>query len=310
VASNSGPAEVGKAEQQPDANTSSTDESRNKVANQKLDSLKAAQSVTTKRDTDQVTERDKQVIAKTLPVLNDGEKNIPERVFGARNEPEQTQAVSAGAAAASATVATEDAKASKKEFSADKAMRAPAVANEVTVQAQAAPPPAPPTAKPTSEGALTDNRLARSRGVAGIGALAKSKDASGYVASAPAATDLYANAMVVAPKWQLSVEGQLLKSNDQGKNWQAVPFGDKTIFRALCVTGREVWAGGAQGSLFYSSDAGQRWEQVKPSVNGQTLTADVLTIEFKDIQHGKLTTSNHQTWTTSDGGHAWQVETR
>ena len=112
------------------------------------------------------------------------------------------------------------------------------------------------------------------------------------------------------PRWQLSPEGKLVKSNDLGKTWQTVSVADKVVFRALCVTGQEVWVGGTQGNLFYSSDSGQQWEQVKPTTNGQTLTADIATIEFKDPQHGKLTTTDHQTWITSDGGHAWQVETR
>ena len=113
-----------------------------------------------------------------------------------------------------------------------------------------------------------------------------------------------------APRWQLSPEGKVIKSSDLGQSWQTIPVADKVVFRALCVTGQEIWVGGAQGNLFYSSDAGQQWEQVKPMAKGQTLTADITAIEFKDSRHGKVTTADHQTWTTSDDGHTWKLESR
>ena len=43
-----------------------------------------------------------------------------------------------------------------------------------------------------------------------------------------------------------------------------------------------------------------------PAADGQSLTADIVTLEFSDPQHGKLTTSNHETWITSDAGETWQ----
>jgi len=197
----------------------------------------------------------------------------------------------------------DEAKASKKEFSADKAMKAPAVTETVEVQAQAAPV-AGPVAKPTSDSSLAVNQ--RGKAAAGeVTGFYRPKD--GYTGTAVGGLSTRA---LAAPHWQLSAEGKLLRSNDLGKSWQIVQVGDKVVFRALCVTDREVWVGGAQGNLFYSSNAGAGWEQVKPSANGQNLTADITTIDFKDPQHGKLTTADHQTWITNDGGHAWQIETK
>jgi len=36
------------------------------------------------------------------------------------------------------------------------------------------------------------------------------------------------------------------------------------------------------------------------------LTGDIVTIEFTDLQHGHLTTTNGETWLTPDGGQTWQ----
>jgi len=109
-------------------------------------------------------------------------------------------------------------------------------------------------------------------------------------------------------RWQISADGKIMRSQDLGESWQPVQVADNVVFRALCVIEREVWVGGSQGNLFYSSDAGSHWEQIKPSADGQTLTSDVSQIQFYDSRHGTVTTTNHQTWVTSDGGHGWHKQ--
>jgi len=111
-------------------------------------------------------------------------------------------------------------------------------------------------------------------------------------------------AVDLTPRWNLSSEGILQRSFD-GRTWQAVPVADNAIFRAVSAVGPEIWVGGNGGSLYHSSDSGQHWTQVKPAVNDSPLTADIVGIEFADAQHGKLTTSDHETWTTSDTGQSW-----
>ena len=111
-------------------------------------------------------------------------------------------------------------------------------------------------------------------------------------------------AVDLTPRWNLSSEGILQRSFD-GRTWQAVPVADNAIFRAVSAVGPEIWVGGNGGSLYHSSDSGQHWTQVKPAVNDSPLTADIVGIEFADAQHGKLTTSDHETWTTSDAGQSW-----
>ena len=114
-------------------------------------------------------------------------------------------------------------------------------------------------------------------------------------------------AVDLTPRWNLSPEGTLQRSFD-GKTWQTVPVADNAAFRAIAAVGPEIWIGGNSGSLYHSSDSGQHWTQVKPAVNGSPLIADIVGIEFADAQHGKLTTSNRETWTTSDAGQSWTRE--
>ncbi len=108
-----------------------------------------------------------------------------------------------------------------------------------------------------------------------------------------------------APSWTLSPDGALQRSLDSGKTWQTIPVASNVIFRALAANDADIWVGGAVGALYHSADAGQHWTQIKPLANGKPLTADIISVEFTDAQHGRLTTDTHETWATSDGGASW-----
>ncbi len=109
-------------------------------------------------------------------------------------------------------------------------------------------------------------------------------------------------------RWTISSDGRLQHSIDAGKTWQPVPVGDKASFRALSANGPDVWVGGAAGLLYHSADSGASWTQVKPAFANVTLTADIAAIEFTDVQHGKITTSNGEVWTTEDAGQNWRKQ--
>ena len=111
-----------------------------------------------------------------------------------------------------------------------------------------------------------------------------------------------------ALRWTLSSDGALQRSLDSGKTWQTIPVANHVTFRALAANDSDIWVGGAAGALYHSSDAGQRWTQVKPVADGKPLTADIISVEFTDPQNGKVSTSSHETWTTSDGGVTWHQE--
>ena len=147
-------------------------------------------------------------------------------------------------------------------------------------------------------------------------------------------------------RWNISAGGGLQRSSDQGNTWQDVDVaadasnevayngfaGNMTtkeisrakekdaekkvakerssplIFRAVTANGADVWAGGAHGVLYHSIDGGNHWTRIVPSEGGATLTGDILAVEFPDSQHGRLTTSVAEIWTTSDAGRSWRKQ--
>jgi hypothetical protein len=83
---------------------------------------------------------------------------------------------------------------------------------------------------------------------------------------------------------------------------------ESLVFHAVCGIGSEVWAGGVAGVLYHSTDGGHEWIRVTPSDKGVGLTGDINGVEFLDPQHGKISTSSAEVWSTSDGAHSWQKQ--
>ncbi len=146
------------------------------------------------------------------------------------------------------------------------------------------------------------------------------------------------------PRWSINAAGALQRSFDQGSTWQDVNVAGASawagnldvaadnasakdakvarakiksagkkdasspVFRAVIANGADVWAGGLHGSLYHSTDSGNHWMQIVPSAAGSVLTGDIVSIEFPDPQHGKLSTSTAETWITADSGQTWQKQ--
>jgi hypothetical protein len=106
-------------------------------------------------------------------------------------------------------------------------------------------------------------------------------------------------------RWTISSDGRLQHSIDAGQTWEPVTVAEKASFRALSANGPDVWVGGAAGLLYHSADSGASWTQVRPATANAKLTADIAAIEFTDVQHGKITTSTGDVWTTQDAGKTW-----
>jgi hypothetical protein len=132
----------------------------------------------------------------------------------------------------------------------------------------------------------------------------------------------------VALRWTISVTGTLQRSFDGGTTWQDVSVAPNdsmnanltmkakvakekaatggAVFRAVCATGMEVWAGGSGGVLYHTVDAGNSWARVVPSFEGIVLGGDIVSIQFPDPQHGQISTSTSELWTTADSGQSWR----
>jgi hypothetical protein len=107
-------------------------------------------------------------------------------------------------------------------------------------------------------------------------------------------------------RWAINA-GVLQRSGDEGRTWQTVnpSAGFPAEFFAIAVNGADVWVGGSAGSLYHSRDSGAYWIAVTPSINGTSLTGNVIGIQFSDPQHASITTSTSEVWVTSDAGQTW-----
>ncbi|MGH9543828.1 MAG: YCF48-related protein [Terriglobales bacterium] len=186
-------------------------------------------------------------------------------------------------------------------------------ASTQTVMVESAAAPAPKTAQPTEQKAKDESRRNESQKevqAANGGASAGSPgDRKADMLSAESALGKHAVSRAGnnnAPRWTISAEGALQRSFDSGQTWHTIPVASNVVFRALAANDSDIWVGGSAGVLYHSSDAAQHWTRIKPMADGKFLTADIVAVEFSDARHGKLTTSNRETWTTSDAGETWQ----
>jgi hypothetical protein len=144
-------------------------------------------------------------------------------------------------------------------------------------------------------------QLSRKKVAAGQGAIAGAVGVGAGAGSGPGAP-LF--------RWTLSTEGAVQRSLDGGKTWQSLSVDktvtDQTTFRTLSAVGMDIWVGGESGSLYHSPDSGQHWTRIVPQTNGEKLSSDITRVDFSDLQNGIVSTSNGQTWTTSDAGQTWQ----
>jgi hypothetical protein len=121
-------------------------------------------------------------------------------------------------------------------------------------------------------------------------------------------TSAVASGLILAPRWTLAADGTLQRSLNGGKTWEMIGVAANVKLRAVTAVGNEIWVGGDGGALYHSSDAGGSWTKVQPTMEGTSLSADVIGLEFVDTQHGKVTTAAGENWTTSDGGQTWRKD--
>ena len=106
--------------------------------------------------------------------------------------------------------------------------------------------------------------------------------------------------------WRIAA-GALQRSLDSGQTWQNTFHADHPL---LCYAsqGEDVWTGGQAGTLFHSANGGLTWTQVQPAIKDQPLTADITRIDVRGPAEVVVSTSNHETWTTTEGGKTWEKQ--
>jgi len=146
-------------------------------------------------------------------------------------------------------------------------------------------------------------------------------------------------ALRLSPRWGISSNGVLQRSLDAGKTWEDVNLsqglvasgermestvelrherrekklqkkeqGQVFVFLAVAALGTEVWAGGSRAMLYHSPDSGTHWARVLPAEANNTLTGDIVSLEFPDQRNGRVATSSGEVWLTSDDGQTWHKQ--
>jgi len=108
----------------------------------------------------------------------------------------------------------------------------------------------------------------------------------------------------VMPQWRVRSD-EVERSLDSGAHWKIV-FEPHRALLTVAAGNSDVWAGGKAGVLYHSANSGLTWTQVQPAVHGQALDADIVHIDVSSSAKIVLSTSNNQTWDTSDGGATWE----
>jgi len=105
-------------------------------------------------------------------------------------------------------------------------------------------------------------------------------------------------------QWSIA-QGKLQRSVDAGATWQTALQLEHPLL-SFGARGSDVWTGGQRGTLFHSADSGTTWAMFQPSTNAGALAADIVAIEVRGPADISLSTSNNESWTTSDGGKTWE----
>ena len=101
--------------------------------------------------------------------------------------------------------------------------------------------------------------------------------------------------------------GDLFRSQDGGKTWQALPGMEGKSIRALAISASDskVLVAGALDGVYRTLDGGDNWQRVSPASDAQIKNIESIAVDPKDptvIYAGTW----HLAWKTADGGATWQ----
>jgi photosystem II stability/assembly factor-like uncharacterized protein len=101
--------------------------------------------------------------------------------------------------------------------------------------------------------------------------------------------------------------GDVYRSTDGGKNWQALaPMHGKSIrAMAMSASSPKILVAGALDGVFRSNDGGDSWERISPANHAEIKNIESVAIDPKDPNVVYAGTW-HLAWKTADGGANWQ----
>jgi photosystem II stability/assembly factor-like uncharacterized protein len=105
--------------------------------------------------------------------------------------------------------------------------------------------------------------------------------------------------------------GDLFRSRDGGKTWQALPAMRGKSIRALAmaVSDPKVITAGALDGVYRSTDSGEKWERISPAGHAEIKDIESIAVDPKNPNVVYAGTW-HLAWKTDDGGVNWHHITK
>jgi photosystem II stability/assembly factor-like uncharacterized protein len=111
--------------------------------------------------------------------------------------------------------------------------------------------------------------------------------------------------------WAVGSSGTVLRTDDAGTHWSTVPLGDtETHLMGLSFSGPDHGCVAGAYKVWCTWDGGKQWQPVDlalPKGSDEDERIGVTRLQLSDADHGWLITRNGLVYTTTDGGHHWQL---
>jgi photosystem II stability/assembly factor-like uncharacterized protein len=105
--------------------------------------------------------------------------------------------------------------------------------------------------------------------------------------------------------WLVTFKGDLLKTDDGGRNWETIPGqGVGRFDKITFINERNGWATSKDGQVLYTADGGNTWVSIARLGDGK-YEHELGYIKFIDEKHGWIV-NPRSIWRTEDGGASWQ----
>jgi photosystem II stability/assembly factor-like uncharacterized protein len=102
------------------------------------------------------------------------------------------------------------------------------------------------------------------------------------------------------------LSGDIFRSHDGGKNWDALPGMHGKSVRALAIAASDskVLVAGALDGVFRSTDGGTNWQRISPASHAEIKNIESVAIDPKN-PNAVYAGTWHLAWKTDDGGTTW-----